>query len=101
VDGEGVTLSALRRRGEWLELRLARQHPEPGTVTCSARWLREAREADLLGRAGAALPVAGGSLRLPLGAWEIRTVQLRLPTQRDRRGHGVSASVRPEGSSSR
>jgi mannosylglycerate hydrolase len=101
VDGPGVTLSALRRRGEWLELRLARQHPEPGTATCSARWLREAREADLLGRPGAALPVDGGDLRLPLGAWEVRTVQLRLPARRDRPGQGASASVRPDGSSSR
>jgi mannosylglycerate hydrolase len=101
VDGEGVTLSALRRRGEWLELRLARQHPEPGTATCSAGWLREAREADLLGRPGAALPLDGGDLRLPLGAWEVRTVQLRLPAGRDRPGQGASASVRPDGSSSR
>jgi hypothetical protein len=37
-----------------------------------------AREADLLGRAGPELPVTGGALRLELGAWEIRTVQLRL-----------------------
>jgi mannosylglycerate hydrolase len=101
VDGEGVTLSALRRRGEWLELRLARQHPDPGTATCSADWLREAREADLLGRPGAALAVDGGDLRLPLGAWEVRTVQLRLPAGRDRPGQGASASVRPDGSSSR
>jgi alpha-mannosidase len=37
-----------------------------------------ARAADLLGRPGPELPVTGGSLRLDLGAWEIRTVQLRL-----------------------
>jgi hypothetical protein len=37
-----------------------------------------ARAADLLGRPGMELPVAGGALRLDLGAWEIRTVQLWL-----------------------
>ena len=29
VDGVGVVLSSLRRRGDWLELRLACQHPYP------------------------------------------------------------------------
>jgi mannosylglycerate hydrolase len=88
-----VALSALRRRGEWLELRLTREHPEPGAANVGGGLLA-AREADLLGRPGADLPVTGGSLRLELGAWEIRTVQLRL-------AQGASASVRPEGSSSR
>ncbi|HTE69816.1 MAG TPA: alpha-mannosidase [Actinomycetes bacterium] len=77
VEGDGVVLSALRRRGDWLELRLACQHPAPTTATVTSGLLA-AREADLLGRAGADLPVPGGTLRLDLGAWEIRTVQLRL-----------------------
>ena len=78
VEGEGVVLSALRRRdGGWLELRLAREHPAPGTATV-AGGVVAAREADLLGRPGAALPVAGGALRLDLAAWEVRTVQLQL-----------------------
>jgi mannosylglycerate hydrolase len=76
VDGEGVVLSALRRRGDWLELRLARQHPSPATTTVRGR-LVAAREADLLGRPGPDLPVAGGAVRLELRAWEIRTIQLR------------------------
>jgi len=37
-----------------------------------------ARSADLLGRPGPDLPVAGGVLRLDLRAWEVRTVQLRV-----------------------
>jgi mannosylglycerate hydrolase len=79
IEGDGVTLSALRRRGDWLELRLAVQHPAPVTATVTVPGgLVAAREADLLGRAGAGLPVAGGSLRLDLAAWEIRTVQLQL-----------------------
>jgi alpha-mannosidase len=77
VEGEGVVLSSLRRRGDWLELRLVCQQPGPSTATV-AGGVVAARTADLLGRPGAALPVAGGALRLGLGAWEIRTVQLRL-----------------------
>jgi mannosylglycerate hydrolase len=79
VEGDGVTMSALRRRGDWLELRLAAQHPAPTTATVTVPGgLVAARQADLLGRAGPDLPVAGGALRLDLAAWEIRTVQLML-----------------------
>jgi alpha-mannosidase len=87
VEGDGVALSALRRRGEWLELRLACQHPDPVTATVGGGLLA-AREADLLGRPGPDLPVAGGALRLELGAWEIRTVQLRLPHRAERPAGG-------------
>jgi mannosylglycerate hydrolase len=81
VEGDGVVLSALRRRGQWLELRLACQHPDPVTATVGGGLLA-ASEADLLGRPGAPLPLDGGTLRLELGAWEIRTLLLRLPTPR-------------------
>ena len=81
VEGDGVVRSALRRRRDWLELRLACQHPDPVTATVGGG-LQAAREADLLGRPGAPLPLAGGTLRLELGAWEIRTLLLRLPTPR-------------------
>jgi alpha-mannosidase len=77
VEGEGVVLSSLRRRDDRLELRLVCQHPDPVTATV-AGGVVAARAADLLGRPGMALPVAGGALRLELGAWEIRTVQLRV-----------------------
>jgi alpha-mannosidase len=77
VEGDGVVLSSLRRRDDWLELRLVCQHPDPVTATV-AGGVVAAREADLLGRPGPDLPVAGGALRLELGPWEIRTVQLRL-----------------------
>jgi mannosylglycerate hydrolase len=76
VDGDGVVLSSLRRRDGWLELRLACQQPVPVTATVRGG-LVAAREADLLGRPGADLPVDGGALRLDLRAWEIRTVQLQ------------------------
>jgi alpha-mannosidase len=77
VEGEGVVLSSLRRRGDWLELRLVCEQPGPSTAVV-AGGVVAARAADLLGRPGPELPVTGGSLRLDLGAWEIRTVQLRL-----------------------
>jgi mannosylglycerate hydrolase len=77
VEGVGVALSSLRRRGDWLELRLACQHPSPVTATVGGGVVA-ARSADLLGRPGPDLPVAGGVLRLDLRAWEVRTVQLRV-----------------------
>jgi alpha-mannosidase len=77
VEGAGVTLSSLRRRGDWLELRLACQHPFPATATVDGGVVA-ARVADLLGRPGPDLPVAGGMLRLALRAWEVRIVQLRV-----------------------
>jgi mannosylglycerate hydrolase len=76
VTGDGVVLSALRRRGDWLELRLIAEHPAPTTATVGPG-LTAAREADLLGRPGAELPLAAGTLRLDLAAWEIRTIQLQ------------------------
>lgn len=76
VDGRGVALTALRRRGEWLEARLV---AERGTsVTAVVRGsFSEAREVDLLGRPGAPLRPDDGGLELSLGPWEIRTLQLR------------------------
>jgi alpha-mannosidase len=76
IDGRGVRLSALRRRGGWLELRLLAATDRPTTASVSGRF-GSGREADLLGRPGAALPLlSSGELRLELGPWELRTVQL-------------------------
>jgi alpha-mannosidase len=76
VEGPGVVLSALRRRGEWLELRLVVEHATPTEATVRGNF-HEARAVDLLGREGAALPCSDSLLRLPLGAWEIVTIRLR------------------------
>jgi mannosylglycerate hydrolase len=77
VEGDGGTvLSSLRRRRGWLELRVVREHPEPGTATISGSFTR-ARACDLLGRPGPTLPATTGTLHLDLQPWEIRTVQLR------------------------
>jgi alpha-mannosidase len=76
VEGDGVVLTALRRRGDWLELRLVAETAAPTEALIRGPF-DEARDADLLGRPAGALPGEAGSLRLPLGPWEIRTVQLR------------------------
>jgi mannosylglycerate hydrolase len=76
VAGDGVVLSSLRRRDGWFELRLAAEHPTATVATVTGPF-DAARRADLLGRPGTDLPVAGHTLRLELAPWEIATVQLR------------------------
>jgi mannosylglycerate hydrolase len=76
LTGHGVTLSSLRRREGWLELRLTCENAEAQEAVLRGDF-SEAREVDLLGEPGVGLSVSGGALRLPLDAWQIRTVQLR------------------------
>ena len=76
VVGGGVVLSSLRRRDGWFELRLAAEHPDATVATVTGPF-DAARRADLLGRPGDDLPVAGRTLRLELAPWEVATVQLR------------------------
>jgi len=78
IEGRGVLLSALRRRGEELELRLVAKTSTATTATISGLPIVTARDVDLLGRAGPERPVeTDGSMRLELGAWEIRTIRVR------------------------
>jgi mannosylglycerate hydrolase len=76
LTGRGVTLSSLRRREGWLELRLSCEDADPQEASIRGGF-SEAREVDLLGEPGVGLSVTDGLLRLPLDAWQIRTVQLR------------------------
>lgn len=77
IDGEGVVLSALRRRGDGLELRIVAQTDAPTTAVVAGRPIRAAHAVDLVGRPGAELPVdPDGRLRIALGPWEIRTVRV-------------------------
>ena len=80
VTGDGVVLTSVRDRNGLVEVRVVAEHPAGTTATIAAgRVIRAARRADLLGRPGAALAVdADGTVRVPLRAWEIATVQLRL-----------------------
>ena len=79
LTGEGVVLSALRRRDDWLEVRLVAEHSAPSSAVLSgASPFTVAREVDLLGRIGAEVPVgADGSIRLSLAPWEIRTIRIQ------------------------
>jgi mannosylglycerate hydrolase len=69
-------LTALRRRGEWLELRVVAETGAPTDAVIRGRF-DEVRDADLLGRPMGPLTSEPGVLRLSLGPWEIRTIQLR------------------------
>ncbi len=75
IEGDRVVLSSLRRREEQLELRIVNESAAATTATIRIP-LAAAREADLLGRPGAYLPLTVEGLALTLGPWEIRTVQL-------------------------
>ncbi|HEX7537999.1 MAG TPA: hypothetical protein VF391_13475 [Dermatophilaceae bacterium] len=82
VQGSGVAMTSLRRRGEWLELRLVAETPTDTTAWVGGVGapVTFARSCDLLGRDGRdaePLPVQDGVLRLPMRAWEIVTVRLR------------------------
>ena len=76
LEGDGAVLSAVRRRGDWLEIRLVNEGPAACRAILETP-LVEARTTDLLGRPGAQLAVSRGSLELDLAPWEIRTVQVR------------------------
>jgi mannosylglycerate hydrolase len=76
IEGDGVVLTALRRRGEWLELRLVAETAAATEVVVRGAF-DEARDADLLGRPLGSLATETGTLHVALGPWEIRTVQLR------------------------
>ncbi|HVM30886.1 MAG TPA: hypothetical protein VM305_09000 [Candidatus Limnocylindrales bacterium] len=76
LEGDGVVLSALLRRWDWLELRLVNLRPRRTTARLSGG-VSTARQADLLGRPGEDLHVEAGSLLVDLGPAEIRTIQLQ------------------------
>jgi alpha-mannosidase len=79
LDGPGVVMTSLRRRDAWLELRVVAESTRPtrAVVSLAGSGIAQARRCDLLGRPGEPLEVAGGEVRVPLGPWEIATVQFR------------------------
>jgi alpha-mannosidase len=88
LAGEGVVLSALRRRDDWLEIRIVAEHPAATVATLRAAGpFVAAREVDLLGRIGSDVAIDDdGAIRLELQAWEIRTIRVRIGSPPDRRG---------------
>jgi alpha-mannosidase len=76
LDGDGVVLSAVRRRSDELEVRVVNQGDEPRR----ARLVLDATSAhdtDLFGRPGAGLEVGPDGIELDLDPWEIRTVRVQ------------------------
>jgi mannosylglycerate hydrolase len=76
IEGDYVVMTALLRRGEWLELRLVNESGAQTTALVSGG-ITAAREADLHGRPGPAIMVQDGSVSLRLGPAEIRTIHLQ------------------------
>lgn len=79
IDGPGVVLSSLRRRGDWLELRVVNESAERRRAAIRMP-VEDAREADLLGRPGGSVRVGDDGPSLELGPWEIGTIQVRPAT---------------------
>jgi alpha-mannosidase len=73
LDGEGVVLSAVRRRDDGLEVRVVNEGAERRDARLRLAGA-SARTIDLLGRPGEALPMDADGVALDLGPWEIRTV---------------------------
>ena len=104
IEGDGVVMTALRRRGAWLELRVAAETTEAVTARISsARVWRDdgscvvaaaaARRCDLLGRPGEEVPVRDGVVELPLRPWEIATIQLGGPDRASSPGDSDRATA--------
>jgi alpha-mannosidase len=76
VEGEGVVLTALRRRAGALELRLVNESPEPTRALVRGAFT-SVMDVDLLGRAQDGGQPCAGFAERDLGPWEIVTLHLR------------------------
>lgn len=76
VEGDGVVMTSLRRRDDWLELRLVAEHPRPVSTTVRGG-LAAGRTCDLLGRPSEVLDVEEGELSIILQPWQIATLQVQ------------------------
>ena len=92
IEGPGVILSSLRRRGDWLELRVVNETAERATARIHMS-VDDARRADLLGRAGDVVPLDPDGLTVDLGPWEIGTFQVRPPPSLAARDRAVSTPL--------
>jgi alpha-mannosidase len=89
IDGEGVVMTALRRSGDVLELRLVNETDVPTTARIAGRF-ESAFDADLLGVRGSSIPLGPpdavttrGSISVPMDPWQIRTLHLMDATHLD------------------
>jgi len=78
VSGPGVVLTALRHQGPDLQIRIVAETADRTEAVIAARGpIAAARDVDLLGREGSAIVTqADGTVIVPLGPWEIRTIRL-------------------------
>ena len=76
IEGDGVVMSAVRRRGDDLELRVVNETRDARAAVIRGPFAR-AWAASLVGDPGTELPVEGGMIKLALGPWEIATTLLR------------------------
>ncbi|MFI7638228.1 glycoside hydrolase family 38 C-terminal domain-containing protein [Nonomuraea sp. NPDC049400] len=76
VTGDGVVMTSLRMRDDWQELRVVALTPDATEAVISGAF-GQARPADLRGRPGESVQVTDGVVRLPMGPWEIATIQIR------------------------
>lgn len=75
VSGQGVVASAIRARGDEIEVRLVGMSAAPTTATLTGAFVTAWRT-DLLGRALEPLAVDGDRLEVGLGPWEIATIRV-------------------------
>ncbi len=73
--GDGVVLSAVRRRGSALDVRVVNETPVARSARIGAP-ATSARVVDLLGRPGEPLPVDADGLAVELDPWAILTVRI-------------------------
>ncbi|KRT64120.1 MAG: alpha-mannosidase-like protein, alpha-mannosidase [Chloroflexi bacterium CSP1-4] len=76
VEGEGVVMTSLRRRGDALELRLVNESGEGKRAVIRGSFTSTAT-VDLLGRPQGDERTCSGVVERLLGPWEIATIQLR------------------------
>ena len=75
LSGPNVALTALRRKGDGIEVRLACEQSEPATARLRGDFLWAVRT-DLLGQDLESLEVHESSVELTLAPWEIATLRL-------------------------
>jgi len=75
IEGDGVVLSSIRRRGPATEVRVVNEQPTATRVALRGAFTSVA-QVDLLGRPTGATEPAPGSTEFELGPWEIRTLSV-------------------------
>jgi alpha-mannosidase len=84
VDPENLVLTAMKQTeaGDGLVLRFYETNGQKGTATIHVpAGVSEAHEANLMEKQEGSVQVSGDTITVPVGAWEIKTLVVRYPTQ--------------------